>query len=307
MSFTVREKYLWEQMTDEMFASRLMGKPHFVLPGTSATHSAFMNTRHKKVFTNPDDALEACVSGRGDAIIFAPGAHTATASLAASKNLVSWWGPEAWMRQPVRKSSASLIGPAGDQAINFTGADNMMNGLTCIPITAQSFADMTAAADGLTIRNCYIDLITPVVNAATKGFTASAAIENFLFESNYAESDGAQGPAVELTGNNIGSIFRKNRWHVNTGTWVSAVNLIAPDGILVEEDIATCGGTAMTACYTGSGSTVVAGVVFRECRKGVLVTKFIDGFATTSHAEIVNNYTATIGGGTGSTLITVIT
>lgn len=307
MSFTVREKYLWEQMTDEMFASRLMGKPHFVLPGTSATHLAFMNTRHKRVFTNPDAALDACVSGRGDAIIFAPGAHTATASLAASKNLVSLWGPEAWMRQPVRKSSASLIGPAADEAINFTGADNMINGLTCIPITAKSFADMTAAADGLIVRNCYIDLVTPVVNAATEGFTASAAIDNFLFENNYAESDGAQGPTVELTGNNPGTKFKGNHYHVTTGTWVSAVNLISPDGISVEDEKGTCGGTALTACFTGSGSTVVAGVHFSNCRAGVLVTKFIDGFGTTSHAEIVNNYTATIGGGTGSTLITIIT
>ena len=80
-----------------------------------------------------------------------------------------------------------------------------------------------------------------------------------------------------------------------------------PDGIVIDRDLATCGGTAMTACYNGSGTTVIAGVVVKDCRKGVLVTLFIDGFATTSHAELVGNHTATIGGGTGETLITAVT
>ena len=179
--------------------------------------------------------------------------------------------------------------------------------MTCRPITAKSFADFTGAADGLTVKGCYIDLFTGVVNIATAGFVGSAAIDDLLFEENVAWSDGAQGPALALTGANLNSMVRRNLFHVDAGTWASAVNLADIDGFVAEFNLATCGGTAMTACFTGSGTTVVAGAVFRDNRCGVLVTKMVDGFGTTSHAEMVENRTATIGGGTGSTLVVDIT
>lgn len=310
MSLTVREKYLWQQMMDEKvggMANLIPGIAHFVVPGSSATHFAFMKDRHKRVYTTIDAAYADMVSGRGDALVLAPGAHTPSASIAWSKNNCSIWGPEAWMGQVVRKSSAVVTAPAGDEAFNITGANLLINGIACVPVTTKSFADFTGAADGLTVRNCYIDLATPAVNIATAGFVGSAAVDNLLVEGNYVLSDGAQGPAFEITGYNVDGKFLRNHFHVDTGTWASAVNLIDPDGILVEDNVATCGGTAMTACFTGSGTTVIAGVVFRNNHKGVLVTLFVDGFGTTSHAELVNNYTATIGGGTGSTLITVVT
>jgi hypothetical protein len=299
-------------MKREKLAGRshnVMGEVFHVYPGASATHITFIRTLHRNAYATIDLAYADMVSGRGDHMVIWPGTHTPTASIAASKDRITIWGSEAWMGEWVRKPTSIIVGPAADEAFNITGADMNFYGLTCVPITAKSFADFTATADGLTVKGCHIDLATPVVNIATAGFVtlSGAAIDNLLFECNYALSDGAQGAALDIAGVMLNGKLKNNHYHVNAGTWASAVNLAAIDELVVDGDLATCGGTAMTACFTGSGTTVIAGVVFRNCHKGVLVTLLVDGFATTSHAEIVNNYTATIGGGTGSTLVTVIT
>lgn len=306
------DRYRWirEQLSRDKFAglaARIMGDTFHVVPGSAATHISYAKSLRRNVFTTIDEAYSKVVDGRGDALVIWPGTHTPTASIAASKANVSVFGAEAWMGMNVRKPASIIVAPAADEAFNITGANMKFVGLSCVPVTTKTFADFSGAADGLVVKDCYIDLHTPAVNTSTKGFAALAAIDNALFENNVAWSDGAQGPAFALTGLNYNTVFRKNLFHVDAGTWASAVDLVDPDGILVDDNVATCGGTAMTACFTGSGTTVIAGVVFRNNHKGVLVTLFIDGFGTTSHAEIVNNYTATIGAGTGSTLITVIT
>ena len=314
---SVREKSVWNSFRNDKWAARahqIQGKVHFVAPTgvyvagyTVASAQSWARENHALVYDNANLAYAACVDGRGDAVVFLPGTHTLTANIANAKAGVSYWGPEAWAGRAVRKPSAIIVPLAATVGFAITAPDVSFNGLSLRPITALSFATFTGDADGLSVEGCYFDMFTPAVNIATEGFTGSAAIDNFLFKNNIAWSDGAQGPVVELTGANLGGKFIGNHYHVDAGSWASAVNLIDIDGITVEEDLATCGGTAMTACFTGSGTTVIAGAVFRDCRKGVLVTLLVDGFGTTSHAELVGNHTATIGGGTGETLITVIT
>lgn len=317
MSLAVRERNVWNRFRNDKYSGpsvSIPGKTLFVAPTTAyvagytvASAQSWARDNNADVYNTINLAYAAAVDGRGDTIVLLPGTHTPTASVALAKSNLAIVGAESWCGRKVRKPTSIIVAPAGDEAFNITGADVYFDGVTCVPVTTKSFADFTGAADGLTVKNCYIDLATPAVNIATEGFTGSAGIDNFLFEGNVVWSDGAQGPAVELTGLNNAGKFIKNHYHVDTGTWASAVNLIDIDGITAEEELATCGGTAMTACFTGSGTTVIAGALFRDCRKGVLVTLLVDGFGTTSHAEIVNNYTATIGGGTGSTLVTVIT
>lgn len=313
----VRDKYLFNRSRNQKWngiESQIPGKSLYVAPSTAYTAGftvdqarQWARENNQFVYDTVNLAYADVVDGRGDAIVLLPGTHTLTANLSVAKSNFSIWGADAWAGRRVRKPTSILKGIAGSAAFAIAAPDVSFQGVSCVPITALSFASFTGAADGLTVENCFIDLATPAVNIATEGFTGSAAIENFLFRGNVAWSDGAQGPAVELSGANINGLFQNNHYHVDAGTWASAVNLIDIDGIVVDSDLATCGGTAMTACFTGSGTTVIAGAVFKDCRKGVLVTLLVDGFGTTSHAELVNNYTATIGGGTGSTLVTVIT
>lgn len=315
---TVREKNIWNLFKNDKTAARahqIRGKVHFVAPTTAyvsgytvASAQSWARENHALVYDTANLAYAACVDGRGDAVVYLPGTHTPTASIAHAKAGISYWGPEAWAGRYVRKPSAIIVAPAGDEAFNITGPDAAFIGLACVPVTTKAFADFTGGADGLTIKNCYIDLHTPAVNIATAGFSGSAGVDNFLFEENAIWSDGAQGPGLTLTGNHINGVCRRNLWHNDAGSWAVAASLIDIDGLLVEFDMATCGGTAMTACYNGSGTTVIAGVIFRRCETGVLVTKFVDGFATTTHAQLVQNYIAEIGGGTGGVvLVTAIT
>src|SRR3990167_8278326 len=170
----VKRKWIYDQIDrDKMagMANRIPGEVFYVLPGTSATHFAFAKSLHKNVYTDVNTAYDAMVTGRGDALVLYPGAHTLTAAVTASKNNVSIWGPEAWCGQYVRKSSASITPLAATDGFAITATDMAFNGVTCIPITAKNFATFTAAADRLQVRNCYIDLATPVVNIATAGFT----------------------------------------------------------------------------------------------------------------------------------------
>ena len=314
----VRDTYLYNRSRNGKWSgmeNSTPGKVFYVAPTTAyvagftvGSAQNWARENNQFVYNTLDLAYAQVVDGRGDAIVLLPGTHTPTASIANSKAGLSIYGADAWCGNYVRKPSSILVGPAGDEAFNITGPNMSLIGVTCRPVTEKAFATFTGAADGLTIRGCYLDLATPVVNIATAGFVGSAAIDDFLFENNVAWSDGAQGPAVEITGNNVNAIFRRNHYHVDLGTWASAVNLIAPDGIVVEHEKATCGGTAMTACFTGSSTTVIAGVVFNDCRNGVLVTKFVDGFGTNSHAELNQNYIGEVGAGTGGVaLVTVVT
>lgn len=315
--FYVRDKYLFHRSRNQKWngiENQIPGKVFYVVPNTAYTSAftvamaaSWARENNQYVYDTVNLAYADVVDGRGDAIVLLPGTHTLTANIALAKSNLSIWGADAWAGRKVRKPTSIIKGIAGSAAFAITGADVSWYGLTIVPITALSFATFTGAADGLTVEDCYFDMATPAVNIATEGFTGSAAIENFKFKGNVAWSDGAQGPCVELVGANINGLFQDNHYHVDTGTWASAVNLIDIDGIVAVNELATCSGTAMTACFTGSGTTVIAGALFRDCRKGVLVTLLVDGFGTTSHAEIVNNYTATVGGGTGSTLVTTIT
>ena len=311
MSTLDRYGFIREQLKRDKLAGRsnnVLGDVFHVLPGSSATHLNYAKKQRRNVFDTIDAAYAQMVSGRGDAMVIWPGSHTPTASIAVAKNNISVFGWEAWLQQKVRKSASIITAPAGAAAFAITGENAKLIGLACVPVTQQSFATFTGDADGLTIRDCFLDLFTPAVHLSTKGFTASAGIDNFLFEGNVIWSDGAQGPGLTLSGLNNNALCRGNLWHVDAGTWAVAASLIDIDGLLVEEDTATCGGTAMTACYDGSGTTVVAGAVFKRCVNGVNVTKFVDGFGTTSHAELVQNYIGTIGGGNGgATLVTAIT
>ncbi len=309
----VTEKFIKQLHANDKTAARanlIPGLPRYVLPTTNYEAfdaNAFVRNHRGSVYDTMDLALAAVTDGRGDAMILLPGGHVPTASLVMDKAGLSVWGMEAWMGYKVRKPSAVVTGPGTGDGMAITVPDVSFHGITCVPVTAKNWATFDGGADGLTVRNCYFDLATPVVNIATQGFTGSAAIEDLSWHGNTAWSDGAQGPVLEITGANLNCLIDWNHYHVDAGTWAVAVSLISPDGIRVEHDVATCGGTAMTACFDGSGTTVIAGVVFKDCRKGVLVTLFVDGFGTTTHAELVGNHTATIGAGTGETLITVIT
>jgi hypothetical protein len=312
MGYTVRDKYIWQQFADEKHAglgNMIPGQAHFVYPGTSATHLAYITDRHKKVYPTAALALADCVAGRGDAIVFAPGDHTvSTASLAMSKAGVMLFGPEAWMGKdyPGLKSSATLTTDiAGDEIMNITATDVEIHGLTFIPITQSDALDFSTAADRLLIKNCFFDLYTPAVHTSTIGITGAAA-DHVMIDGCVFASDGAQGNAIVATGL-IDSVIQNCRLFNTTGTWASAVLCgAATTGLWLINNLFDSYGTALTVGVNGTGATIANGVKCLNNRFGSLVTVGIDNFDA-GECAISENYDFGVGAADGGVLITAIT
>ena len=312
MSMAVRDKYVWQQFMDEKhtgMGNRIAGLPHFVYPGTSATHLAFTRDRHKKVYASVTDALSACVDGRGDVIVLMPGDHTvASASLAMSKAGVKIFGPEAWMGQdmPGLKSAATLTtSVSADEIMNVTATDCGVIGVTVIPITTSDAIDLSSAANRFLLKNCWFDMATPAVNTGTIGITLAAA-SNIMIDGCTFQSDGAQGNAIVATGA-IDSFIQRCRIFNTAGTWASGVLCgAATTGLWFIDNLFDCYGTALTAGINGTGATIANGVKCVGNRFGSLVTVGIDNFDA-GECAISENYDFGVGATDGGVLIVAIT
>lgn len=306
-----RQPALREKAIADKFSGReadVAGYVFHVLPGTSATHLDFARKLHRNVYTDVNAAYADVVSGRGDAIVVWPGAHTLTAALAASKDNVTFIGMEAWQGLRVRKSAASITAFAANKGITVTGVNNRFVGLTFIPVTTKSFMDFSAAALRLFVQNCFFDLFTPVVNTGTKGMVATGAASDVTVSSCTFHADGAQGPAIDATAL-VESTIEENLFHFTAGTWANCILVgAATQGLLINKNRFTGYGTAVTAAIDGTGATIQAGVAIYENRFGVgYTTKPIDNFSATNLTDMALNYVATIGAGSGGTLITANT
>lgn len=311
MSLTVREKYLWQQMTDEKFAgmsARVPGNIHYVVPGTSATHFAYVNDRHKRVYATAALALADCVAGRGDAIVFLPGAHTvATTSLAMSKAGVMWFGPEAWMGKRTQRPSASITTSiTGDEIANVTAANCGIYGMKIIPITAGVGIDFSSVAHGLEVQDCYIDMETPVVSTSTVGIKALGAAVDVAIRGCTAVADGAQGNAIVTTAT-LNMLIERSSIICTAGTWASAILCgAAVAGLQILTTQFQSYGTAITVGVNGTGATIARGVYVSDCRFSDTVTVAIDNFDA-GECEIGENYQLGVGGTDGGVLIVAIT
>lgn len=304
MSLAVRDKYVWQQFMDEKHTGRanmISGLPHFVYPGTSATHLAFIRDRHKKCYATVDAAYADTVSGRGDAIVVMGGAHTLTTALAVAKNDVSFWGPESWMGQKVQKPSAIITPLAASDGFTVTGTDVMFNGVTIVPITQKIGITASVAALRLKVVNCHLDMNVAVAHTSTKGIVATGAAVDWYINGNTFYSLGAHGPFVTVTGLLNYNVSDNDFIVLTGGTMANAILVgAAAQGKIQSNNF--FGGT-LTAAIDGTGATVAGSCrIFRNLF-GVLCTVPIDNFSATNLTDLALNYVATVGGGTGGTLV----
>ena len=305
----VREKHLWNQMANDKFTglgTSIPGQVFYVMPGASATHGAFTRNHRKFVFDSFELAYAQAVTGRGDAIVFLPGAHTLTvADSPVAKNNLSIWGPEAWAGLPVQKPSAIITSLAASNGMAVTGTDVSLRGITIVPITAKIGVNFSAAALRGLVTGCHFDMNVAVANVATKGIMVSGAAVDLKVKSNYFYSLGAHGPFITVTGL-INYTIDDNDFVVLTGGTMANAILVgaAAQGLINKNRF--YGGT-LTAAVDGTGATVAASCRIFDNAFGVLCTVPIDNFSATNLTDLKDNRVATIGGGTGGTLISVNT
>lgn len=315
---SVRERFIWNKFQDDKLTGlkeMIPGKAHFVVPTTAyaagfAVRDSGNWARNYNgfVYDSLKLAHDACVDGRGDAIVLLPGTHTvSTASIAMNKAGVKIFGPEAWMGLDCRRPSAVLTtNIAGDEILNVTAPDCGLIGVTVQPITASDAIDLSAAADQFLIDLCHFDLYTPAVNIATAGLTLAAADYAMIRRSLFV-SDGAQGLAIVATGS-IGARITDCRFLCTAGTWAAAILCgAATSGLLIDYSDFDCYGTAITAPVDGTGATIARGVSVQYCNFGNLCTVPVDNFDA-NEAELNECYKRGVGGGTdGGTKIVAIT
>jgi hypothetical protein len=286
---------------------------HVVVPTTAyddftvASAGNWARQNNQLVYDSFKLAHDACVDGRGDVILLMPGTHTvSTASIAMNKAGVKVFGPEAWFGRPVYKSSAILTTDiSGDEIANVTAPDCGFIGVTIRPITTSDAIDLSAAADGFLIDQCYFDLETPAVNTGTIGITLAAA-DNIIIRNSRFVSDGAQGNAIVATGV-IQALIEGNMIYNTAGTWASAILCgAATTGLWIVNNIIDSYGTALTAGVNGTGATIANGVKCIGNRFGSLVTVSIDNFDA-GECALSENYDSGIGATDGGVLITAIT
>ncbi len=315
--FYVRDKYLFNRSQNGKWSgleSQIPGKAHFVAPTTAydsdytvASAAAWARLNNQLVYDSVKLALDDCVDGRGDAIVLLPGTHTvSTASLAMSKTGVKIFGPEAWYGRPVYKPSAILTTDiSADEIANVTAPDCGFIGVTIRPITTSDAIDLSAAADGFLIDQCFFDMETPAVNTGTVGITLAAA-DNITIRNSRFVSDGAQGNAIVATGA-IQSLIEGNMIYNTAGTWASAILCgAATTGLWIVNNIIDSYGTALTVGVNGTGATIANGVKCIGNRFGSLVTVSIDNFDA-GECALSENYDSGIGATDGGVLITAIT
>jgi hypothetical protein len=126
-------------------------------------------------------------------------------------------------------------------------------------------------------------------------------IRNCVFE-----SDGAQGPAIDMTAT-LNSRVEANRFMCSAGTWAVTMLVGAGTAQLHIVDNEFFGAGTQTASVSGTGATITGGVFLSRNRFGVLSTVPIDNFSAVGLTELVLNYVATVGGGTGGSLVIVNT
>ena len=304
----VRESYLWQQMANDKFTglgNQIAGKPHYVLPGSSATHNAFVRNHHKNVYSTVNLAYADVVDGRGDAIVLLPGAHTLSANVAVAKAGVSFFGPEAWMGMPTQKPSAIITPPAATDGFTVTAPDVAFRGVTIVPITQKVGITGSALALRLQVVGCHLDMNVAVAHTSTKGITATGAAVDWFIRNNVFYSLGAHGPFIDATGL-LNYNIKENDFIVLTGGTMAVGILVgaAAQGLIQRNNF--FGGT-LTAAISGTGATVAASCRIFNNMFGVLCTVPIDNFSATNLTDLALNYVATVGTGTGGTLISVNT
>ncbi len=304
MSVLDRYAYLKQQAKLDKFAGRqnaIFGHIFHVLPGTSATHLNYAQSIRRNIYTDVDAAYAPTVSGRGDAIVCWPGAHTLLTALAVSNNNVSFWGPEEWMGVEYQKPSAIITPKAASDGFTVTGTDVGFRGVTIVPITAKIGITASAAALRLKVVKCHIDMNVAVASVSTKGIVATGAAVDWFIKNNTFYSLGAHGPFIDVTGL-LNYAVKENDFIVLTGGTMAVGILVgaAAQGLIEKNKF--FGGT-LTAAISGTGATVAASCRIFDNRFGVLCTVPIDNFSATNLTDLCNNYVATIGGGTGGTLV----
>jgi hypothetical protein len=310
--------YLTKYGTSWGSVPQTTGNVYFVAPATSYTVDGRAypasdgndGLSPERALATIAQAITNATADVSDVIALLPGTHTSASNVAVSKSGLTFVGvhPTSRFSPHIRPnplaSKVNWTSTFAGNAVTVTAADTTFIGINMIPLTARSFMGFSAAATRLSVVDCALTL-SASASTSTKGFVASGAADLVSFVNlSVLNTIGAQGPCLDLTGCTH-FLVDKPTVHVDTGSWAVAVQMGAGSQGLIRDGHWNCSGTAMTIGIDGTGVAVAKAVVIQGNQVGVSPgAGFVKNFTSTD-AEVGFNYIATIGAGTGGTLVTV--
>lgn len=251
-----------------------------------------------------------------DTIALLPGTHSAAAagtatatSIAANVAGVRMVGiPQGSLTgNPFRKKTFVTCA-AADETINVTAADIEMANFTLLGDvlnTASANLDLSSAANGFHMHDFAVDVTAQTASTSILGIDATGAAAGVVIQRGYFRCDGAFGAMIDTTAL-VNSLVEYCDFDQTTGTLAADITVGAATTVTIRRNSFFGAGTH-TAAIDGTGATVAGACRCHYNLFSVLCTVSIDNFSATNLTDLLNNYIATIGGGTGGTLVSVNT
>lgn len=251
-----------------------------------------------------------------DTIALLPGTHSAAAagtstatSIAANIAGVKMFGiPQGSLTGNPYRKKTFVTCAAADETINVTAADIEMANFTLLGDvlnTASANLNLSAAASGFYMHDFGLDVTAQTASTSILGIGAIGAAANVVIQRGYFRIDGAFGAMIDTTAL-VNSLVENCDFDLTTGTLAVTVLVGAATTIMIRRNSFFGAGTH-TAAISGTGATVAGACRCHYNLFSVLCTVSIDNFSATNLTDLLNNYIATIGGGTGGTLVSVNT
>jgi len=261
----------------------------------------------ERALSTAQQAVTNATASAGDIIVLLPGAHSWSASLAMSKAGIVLTGLNGEGLGHPGFHKTSITTSAADEIINVTAADCVISHLRVIPVTAQRGIDFTAAGDRLYIHHCSFDMYTAAVNTGTIAIGATTGVINvdrLCIRNNIFESDGAQGPAIDVGDSNMCDVRDNDIIVTGAVTWASAVtvsSITTQTGMWINNRFIALAGATLTDGMTGGNMTSTNALYLEGNFASVGVVQMFDDFPA-GDVSVVENYMSS-GGGTGANYI----
>lgn len=251
-----------------------------------------------------------------DTIALLPGTHSAAAagtatatSIAANVAGVRMVGipRNSQTGNPYRKKTFVTCA-AADETINVTAANIEMSNFTLLGDvlnTASANLNLSAAANGFYMHDFAVDVTAQTAGTSILGIDAAGAATGVCIQRGHFKSDGAFGPMVDTTAL-VDSYVEDCNFEQTAGTAANHILVGAATTVIIRRNSHFGAGT-ITAAVDGTGATVAGACRLHYNLFSVLCTVPIDNFSATNLTDLLNNYIATIGAGTGGTLISLNT
>ena len=251
-----------------------------------------------------------------DTIALLPGTHSAAAagtstatSIAANVAGVRMIGipTNSLTGNPYRKKTFVTCA-AADETINVTAADIEMANFTLLGDvlnTASANLNLSAAANGFYMHDFGVDVTAQTAGTSILGIAAIGAAAGVVIQRGYFRVDGAVGAMIDTTAL-VNSLVENCDFDLTAGTLAVDILVGAATTIMLRRNSFFGAGTH-TAAISGTGATVAGACRCHYNLFSVLCTVSIDNFSATNLTDLLNNYIATIGAGTGGTLVSLNT